>query len=49
MLDQDLKLLVSVQNILYREIAYTLNRSVESIIEQVSNSVHSTMKVPVTV
>ncbi|SDN72713.1 transcriptional regulator, CarD family [Psychrobacillus sp. OK028] len=41
LLDQDLKLLISVQNILYRELAYSLNTSFESIMEEISNSVHA--------
>ncbi|WP_419959895.1 CarD family transcriptional regulator [Psychrobacillus sp. BM2] len=49
LLDQDLKLLISVQNILYRELAYSLNTSFESIMEEISNSVHSTMEIPSTV
>ena len=49
LLDQDLKLLISVQNILYRELAHALNTSFESIMEEVSNSIRSTMEVPSTV
>ena len=49
LVDQDLKLLISVQNILYRELAYSLNTSFESIMEEISNSIHSNLKVPITV
>ncbi|WP_277587498.1 CarD family transcriptional regulator [Psychrobacillus antarcticus] len=49
LLDQDLKLLISVQNILYRELAHALNTSFESIMDEVSNSILSTMEVPNTV
>lgn len=49
LLDQDLKLLISVQNILYRELAYSLNTSFESIMEEISSSIHSTIEVPSTV
>jgi len=49
LVDQDLKLLISVQNILYRELAYSLNTSFESIMDEISNSIHSNLKVPSTV
>ncbi|MFJ7827816.1 CarD family transcriptional regulator [Psychrobacillus sp. NPDC096623] len=49
LLDQDLKLLISVQNILYRELANALNTSFESIMEEILNSVHSTVEASATV
>ncbi len=44
LLDQDLKLLLSIQNIIYRELSYSLKIPTKSIIEMITGNIEANLK-----